>query len=142
MRKLLLALSIAALLVPPLVAAPAAAEDRHERHDDRGERRDRGRDRGWRDHDIHRFHDDDFGFWRDGRWLHGRHGGRLGWWWVVGGTWYFYPQPIYPYPDPFRPPVVAGPPPPTATYYYCPGPRGYYPYVPRCPLGWQAVPAG
>src|SRR5262245_13254649 len=25
--------------------------------------------------------------------------------------------------------------------YYCAQPPGYYPYVPTCPSGWQAVPA-
>ena len=39
----------------------------------------------------------------------GRHGGRGGWWWVVGDAWYYYPQPVYPYPDPYTPPVVVAP---------------------------------
>jgi hypothetical protein len=32
---------------------------------------------------------------------------------VVGPTWYYYPAPVYPYPDPYSvpPPVVQGPPP-------------------------------
>ncbi|MDB5408940.1 MAG: hypothetical protein JWL84_3852 [Rhodospirillales bacterium] len=147
MKKLLPALLAALLLGGPIIAMPAAAEDRHERHEEGRERHGEGRehrdfDHGWRDRDIHRFHDGDFGLWREGRWFHGRHGDRLGWWWIAGGSWYFYPQPIYPYPDPYRPPVVAGPPPPAAVYYFCPRPRGYYPYVPACPSGWQAVPAG
>jgi hypothetical protein len=29
--------------------------------------------------------------WRDGRWHHAMHDGRDGWWWDVGGFWYFYP---------------------------------------------------
>ncbi|HUZ71675.1 MAG TPA: hypothetical protein VMU87_01710 [Stellaceae bacterium] len=68
-------------------------------------------------------------------------GGRLGWWWVVGPTWYFYPAPIYPYPypDPYVPPVVTAP--PAATWYYCSNPAGYYPYVPQCPVPWQPVQA-
>jgi hypothetical protein len=33
--------------------------------------------------------------WRDGHWRKGR----IGWWWVVGGIWYFYPEPIDGPPD-------------------------------------------
>jgi hypothetical protein len=32
--------------------------------------------------------------WEGGRWRHERHNGRYGWWWDVGGVWYFYPQPM------------------------------------------------
>src|SRR6185437_10645872 len=32
--------------------------------------------------------------WQGGRWRHEMHNGRLGWWWDVGGAWYFYPQPM------------------------------------------------
>src|SRR5215831_15324455 len=32
--------------------------------------------------------------WEGGRWRHEIHNGRDGWWWDVGGVWYFYPQPI------------------------------------------------
>lgn len=92
--------------------------------------------------DIHRFHEHDFDRWRGGRWFHGRHEGRMGWWWIAGGSWYFYPAPIYPYPDPYQPPaVVLGPPPPPANYYYCDNPAGYYPYVPQCRTPWRVVPA-
>ena len=35
----------------------------------------------------------------------GATGSRFGWWRVVGGLWYWYPTPIYPYPDPYTPPV-------------------------------------
>ena len=105
----------------------------------------------WRwEGDIHHFHERDLARWRGGHWFHGPHGGRPGWWWVVGDFWYFYPAPIYPYPDPFLPPgVVAGPPvapqpvapPAPAQYYYCDNPPGYYPYVSTCPTPWRAVPA-
>ncbi len=81
--------------------------------------------------------------WHRGHWIHSRHLGRLGWWWVIGGAWYFYPAPIYPYPEP--PLVVVTPPPPALIppqyYYYCPYPPGYYPGLPACPMGWQLVPA-
>jgi hypothetical protein len=30
---------------------------------------------------------------------------------------------------------------PAQTWYYCSDPAGYYPYVPQCSTGWQAVPA-
>jgi hypothetical protein len=30
--------------------------------------------------------------WEGGRWRHEMHNGRFGWWWDVGGVWYFYPQ--------------------------------------------------
>lgn len=99
--------------------------------------------------DIQRFHEHDWQLWRGGRWQHGSHAGRLGWWWVVGGVWYFYPAPVYPYPNPWEPPPVeyvtppAGsvPPPPTQYWYYCENAKGYYPYVPTCPGGWKQVPA-
>jgi hypothetical protein len=108
------------------------------------------RDSGWHGH-IERFHEHDWELWRAGRWAHDRHDGRWGWWWVVGPTWYFYPEPVYPYPNPYEPPVAvivqqapakpAAPPPPPQNWYYCEAPKGYYPYVPTCPSGWRAVPA-
>ncbi|MBI1777967.1 MAG: hypothetical protein HYR63_21730 [Proteobacteria bacterium] len=92
---------------------------------------------------MHRFHEHDIAQWRGGRWFHGWHESRRGWWWIVDGTWYFYPTPVYPYPDPYQPPVVVIPGPPTAAVpaylYYCPNPAGYYPYVPRCRIPWQRV---
>lgn len=121
-------------------------------------------DRGWHG-DIRYFDSRDMNHWRSGYWHHGSHGGRIGWWWVIGGAWYFYPQPIYPYPDPYRPPVVVveqAPPPvvvqvpapavvpaqpaapavPTPQFwYYCDAAKAYYPYVATCPSGWQTVPA-
>jgi hypothetical protein len=32
--------------------------------------------------------------WGGGQWRHEIHNGREGWWWDVGGAWYFYPQPM------------------------------------------------
>ncbi len=100
----------------------------------------------WRGHgDIHGFREHDFDHWRGGNWFHGPHGGRDGWWWVVGGVWYFYPQPVYPYPDPYTPPtMVVEPTPPgmaPAYVYYCQNPAGYYPYVPQCYGPWQRMAA-
>jgi hypothetical protein len=116
------------------VAGTASAQHRED-HDWRG---------GWHDRDIHRFHEHDIDVWRSGRWFQGRHGGRVGWWWVLGDAWYYYPQPIYPYPNPYLPPVAVAPPPgpPGQVYYYCPRPRGYYPYVQACAAHWRAVPGG
>jgi hypothetical protein len=104
---------------------------------------------GWHG-DIARFHEHDWGLWRGGRWVHQAHGGRMGWWWVVGGVWYFYPSPIYPYPSPWEPPPTflvtprAGPvppAPPTQYWYLCEASKTYYPYVATCPGGWKQVPA-
>ena len=95
----------------------------------------------WRG-DIRRFQELDWRVWRDGRWVHERHDGRLGWWWVIGGLWYFYPAPVYPYPNPYEPPPLElAPPPPAQFWYYCEALKNYYPYVRTCPGGWQQVPA-
>jgi hypothetical protein len=32
--------------------------------------------------------------WEGGRWRHEVHDGRPGWWWDVGGVWYYYSQPM------------------------------------------------
>lgn len=101
------------------------------------------------------FHGRDFGgfgandlrVWRGGAWRHDWHDGRFGWWWIVGGIWYFYPEPIWPYPTYVPPafivqqppPVVAGVP-PAQFWYYCPNPPGYYPNVATCSVPWRAVP--
>src|ERR1700753_2568511 len=65
-------------------------------------------DGGYYDHDYHGhdYHGRDYGRfspverdrWRGGRWEHGWHDGRFGWWWTVGGGWDVYPGPVYPYP--------------------------------------------
>jgi hypothetical protein len=108
---------------------------------------------GWHEHevphwghgDIGPFHEGDLDRWRGGHWFHGDHFGRLGWWWIVGGAWYFYPAPVYPYPDPYVPPAVVTQAPPPLTqsppqyWYYCPSVKGYYPYVAECPEGWRLV---
>jgi hypothetical protein len=69
--------------------------------------------------------------WEGGRWRHEIHNGRNGWWWDVGGAWYFYPQPMEGPPayvsdvevvddggGPDGPPVAEGyaPPPPPVAY--------------------------
>lgn len=126
---------LAVLVATAFTAGPAAADDRDHR------RNEVERHGGWHG-DIRRFHDHDFARWRSGRWVHGRHDGRRGWWWIAGGIWYFYPAPVYPYPDPYLPPSAVVPPTPGAQryWYYCANPAGYYPYVPQCETAWQAVP--
>ena len=75
--------------------------------------------------------------WHGGHWFHGEHLGRAGWWWVVGDGWYFYPAPVYPYPDPYVPPAAVSL---SAGYwYYCGSANAYYPYVTQCPEGWKPV---
>lgn len=84
--------------------------------------------------------------WAGGQWRHGWYGPRFGWWWVVGPSWYYYPAPVYPYPNPYVPPVVIQTTPaqqgpaPTQYWYYCAASKAYYPYVAECPGGWQPVP--
>ncbi len=154
---------LAVAVLSAVTARPAWAEGRDEgrravrpegRHDMRSEGRiqeHRGV-RGWGgERDIRHFETRHLPVWRSGAWHHGRYGGRLGWWWVVAGTWYFYPEPIYPYPDPYTPPYVvvqstpgtAAPavPAPAQNWYYCEASKSYYPYVSSCPAGWKAVPA-
>ncbi|MEJ2553398.1 MAG: hypothetical protein P8079_05115 [Gammaproteobacteria bacterium] len=103
------------------------------------------RERGWHGHhDIRHFDRHDLHRWRGGHWVHGRHDGFLGWWWVVAGIWYFYPAPIHPYPNPYVPPAAVPPPspPPSAAryWYYCEAAQTYYPYIATCPGGWKKVP--
>lgn len=149
-------------------------EDRIERYEerryaDRHERHRVYRQPVWRG-DIRYFDRDDSHRWRGGAWRQTRHDGRFGWWWVVGGgSWYFYSEPVYPYPDPYTPyfysepvysypepyipPVVIVQPeqeestpdivvaPATASqyWYYCESRDRYYPYIASCPEGWKAV---
>lgn len=69
----------------------------------------------------------------------------------VGPVWspyYWGAPPAYYYPPPR---VYVTPPPPTVYispdtgdaqpyyWYYCPSPKGYYPYVKQCPPGWTKV---
>ena len=132
MRPFLLVLPVAACLL-----AAAQAADAQPRH-------------------VPDFHGRDFGrftshertIWRGGVWRQDWHAGRFGWWWVVGPSWYFYPEPIYPYPNYVPPAIVVQQPPPVPSglppmqsWYYCDNPQGYYPYVASCSLPWREVPA-
>jgi hypothetical protein len=134
MRKSILLSGSALLVLGAAVltgsATPAFAQERDHWHGGEGH---------WHG-DIYHFRDYDFGAWRGGHWFQGPHDGRGGWWWIVGGIWYYYPAPVYPYPDPYTPPgvtAIAGA--PGAYVYYCGNPAGYYPYVPQCYAPWQAV---
>ena len=56
-------------------------------------------------------------WWNRGQWRHGFHAGYYGWWWVIGTSWYLYPQPVYPYPPTILvTPAPVAPPPPTQPY--------------------------
>ena len=79
----------------------------------------------------------------------GGHGGhfRVGVW-LGPGLWWPNYYPYYPYYP--APPVVVQEPPETYIqqppadqepdyWYYCPEPKGYYPYVKKCPKGWMKV---
>jgi hypothetical protein len=85
---------------------------------------------------------------------HGHWGGSI---WIGPGWGPIYPYPpVYPYPFYVGPPAVVQRPiiiqesPPIyveqapsrdgeSYWYYCPDPQGYYPYVKRCPKGWERV---
>jgi hypothetical protein len=154
------AITLTVALAALATALPAPADE----HRDGGRHEEgRGRESPGRSHEgrqwqgrIEHFHEHDYGRWREGHWEHERHEGRYGWWWITPGpffSWYYYPAPVYPYPDPYQPPVVVVPPavspapvapatpPPPQYWYYCDSAGGYYPYVPTCPSGWRAVPA-
>jgi hypothetical protein len=61
--------------------------------------------------------------------------GRFGSWWVIGPSWYWYPNEVYPLPDPYTPPGLAA-----GLWYWCPDSRQYYPYAgDLCPSGWVPV---
>jgi hypothetical protein len=74
--------------------------------------------------------------WEGGRWHHEVRNGRDGWWWDVGGAWYYYPQPMEGPPayvsedfvddgmGPDGPPVVGA---------YAPPPGAYAPPPPPPP---------
>lgn len=100
LKKLALTAAFAAVVIGS-AAQPAHADWDH----DHG--RDGGHFYGHGDRD-----------WHGGHWYHGNHEGRPGWWWQVGGHWYPYERPVYPYPanpygapEVYAPPVYAAPPP-------------------------------
>jgi len=76
----------------------------------------------------------DLARWQGGNWQHMSHGGRLGWWWVVGPDWYYFDEPVYPYPDLYTPMSQ-----PLGWWYWCDPLQEYYPYVTSCPVPWESV---
>jgi hypothetical protein len=80
--------------------------------------------------------------WKQGRWHQTTRKGRFGWWWDVGGVWYYYSEPIDGPPDyvsniEFAAEAEGGsaapPPPPVPekphqTFYYRPGDLTGVPY--------------
>jgi hypothetical protein len=123
------------------LAAPAFAQ-----HEDHGFHGQGGSD--FHGRDFHAFSPHELDVWRGGHWVHGWHDGRFAWWWSVGGGWYFYPAPVYPFPTYVPPAIVVqqAPPvpaglPPAQFWYYCDNPQGYYPYVAACSGPWREVPA-
>lgn len=100
-------------------------------------------------HHYHGYPRVNFDIWVGGHWRHDWYRERYGWWWVAGPHWYYYPEPIYPYPAYSAYPAygaVAAPPaapvgaPPEQNWYFCESPKGYYPYVSQCATAWRAVP--
>ncbi|MDR3519114.1 MAG: hypothetical protein P4M00_25240 [Azospirillaceae bacterium] len=94
----------------------------------------------FREHDIRRFDHDELDHWRGGEWRHERYGGRFGWWWHTGGAWYFYDEPVYPYPPVVSSVIIEEPQPTQQFWYYCDDPQGYYPSVGVCNIPFRAIP--
>jgi hypothetical protein len=129
---------------------PAPARNFTEHHGGAApEQFDRGHFYG---HDFAHFTPHEVDLWHEGRWHQEFHDGRYGWWYDVDGIWYFYPQPVYPYPtfvpdvvyipevEAAPPPVAVNPAPPPYYYYYCDDAQAYYPYVTSCDTPWRPVP--
>jgi hypothetical protein len=73
--------------------------------------------------------------WEGGRWRHEVHDGRPGWWWDVGGVWYYYPQPMEGPPNYVSEDYAddIGPGPDEAPVAYAPAPGPYAPPPPPPP---------
>ena len=111
-----------------------------------GHRMDSGRWAFRPGYGVHSFSRPDFVRWSGGRWSQTCWGGRCGWWWATGGLWYFYAEPVYPYPlvvspitysIPIYDPGVTGLAPQPTFSYYCDNPQGYYPEVQQCNTPWR-----
>jgi hypothetical protein len=81
--------------------------------------------------------------WEGGRWHHQVYNGRMGWWWDVGGVWYFYPErfdgpPAYVSED-YVDDVAYGDPGPAPVGAYAPPPGAYPPPPPPPDPGASAV---
>lgn len=147
---------------PQFVHGPKTSSNVNGGHQDfrsRGNGQNQGRfshGLSFHDRNVSHFSAHDHSTWTGGHWSHGRHHGRNGWWWNAGGAWFFYDQPIYPYPgyasdyyyednygpdygmapdDQYAPPGTDG----GYSWYYCNNPPGYYPYVQQCRGPWRPV---
>jgi hypothetical protein len=130
MRTFVFSSGIVALLATLILPASAAQRTEHGRRERHVEQ--------WHG-DIHQFHRHDFPVWQGGRWYHGPHGGRDGWWWIVGLNWYRYPAPIYRFDPYLPPPAVAGARCAgcaAALWYYCAN-QPALSYVPQCYGSWE-----
>lgn len=124
------------LILSVMVPLSSAQADEHRRHEEEH-----------RHHERHAFHHREFylfdpfeqGLWRSGLWRREWYNGRLGWWWIVNGNWYYYDRPMYPYPQyvsemVIPEPVIAAPPPymvaPSAPVMVSPPPPPLPPQVP------------
>ena len=99
----------------------------------------------FRGRDFAHFSPQERDMWQHGGWHHEWHHGRFGWWWGVGGAFYFYPEAIYPYPvdvsdDVWTPPLAPVPANAPGYWYFCSASGAYYPYVPNCAVPWTLVP--
>ncbi len=132
----------ASLLLALCVAGAAQAQDGHHHDSHGGGHHDGGHHGGGpggQPHhfagDYHHFGPGDRALWAGGGWRHEYHDGRWGWWWFVDGLWYWYDQPVYPYPLVVSPVIYA---PPVAVVYDAPPPVVYAP--PPEPVVVQAPP--
>ncbi len=105
-------------------------------------------------HDVRYFNDREWARWRGGYWQRDYYDGRFGWWFDVGGVYYPYAAPIWPYPLTVAPLVAADavdtpppampiPPLPALPHvaYHCTSPTGFYPAVDACNAGWVTLAA-
>jgi hypothetical protein len=138
---------------------PARAHGRFDEHVRNPEReRDIARMHGHDFHvrDVRYFNEHEWGRWRGGYWHRDYYDGRFGWWFDVGGVYYPYEAPIWPYPLYVAPLIVAetayaAPPPPPIPIaplpalphvaYHCASPAGFYPEVAACDAGWMTIAA-
>lgn len=77
--------------------------------------------------------------WRQGQWERAVHDGRTGWWWISGGAWYPYSEPVYPYPTPpenLAPAAPTSAPAGSPARYFCRSVDDYFPHITMCPEGW------
>jgi hypothetical protein len=103
--------------------------------------------------DVRHFHEPEWAEWRSGHWHHDVYDGRLGWYYEVGGVWYPYAAPVFPYPTTVAPliydeippeealPAAAPLPPLPHVAYHCGNPAGFYPTLTTCDTEWVAITA-